>query len=592
MAATWGSGACSRELAELPGLLRLRYTTSHPRDMDDELIAAHRDVPTLMPFLHLPVQSGSDRVLAAMNRKHTAADYLRLVERLRAARPDLALSSDFIVGHPGETEADFEATLALVREVGFAQAYSFKYSPRPGTPAAGAPARCPRPRRTARLQALQALLREQQAAFNAGCVGLICPCCSPVRAAIPARSRGGHRSFSPSMSPGRQDLIGDEIPRADRGRAPQFLVGNPSTRRRRLRLTQPRSAHRHPLPLRRGSGGKAVTLQFSDNTLLPLLLGDHDRHLVRIEQALGVRLSCRGNRVAIAGEAARVDAAQAALQGLWRRLERGESVGRPEVEAAIRLADMEADPRLPLSDLPAIRTRRGAVGPRSPGQAAYIEALASHEMVFGIGPAGTGKTYLAVAQAVAMLQAGKVDRIVLSRPAVEAGERLGFLPGDMKEKVDPYLRPLYDALHDMMPAEQVIRRLANGEIEVAPLAFMRGRTLAHCLRHSGRGAEHHAGADEDVADPDGRGDAHGGDRRSDARWICRPGSARACATRSILWKASRASASSGSSRRDVVRHPLVARIVDAYDQRAAAEGDKRREARRARRGRRARETVG
>jgi phosphate starvation-inducible protein PhoH and related proteins len=223
--------------------------------------------------------------------------------------------------------------------------------------------------------------------------------------------------------------------------------------------------------------GKAVTLQFSDNTLLPLLLGDHDRHMVRIEQALGVRLSCRGNRVAITGEPSRVDAAQATLEGLWRRLERGESIGRQDVEAAIRLAEADTDPRLPLSDVPAIRTRRGAVGPRSPGQAAYIEALATHEMVFGVGPAGTGKTYLAVAQAVAMLQAGRVDRIVLSRPAVEAGERLGFLPGDMKEKVDPYLRPLYDALHDMLPAEQVIRRLSNGEIEVAPLAFMRGRTL-------------------------------------------------------------------------------------------------------------------
>jgi len=129
--------------------------------------------------------------------------------------------------------------------------------------------------------------------------------------------------------------------------------------------------------------------------------------------------------------------------------------------------------------MPAIRTRKGAVGARSAGQVAYMEALSAHEMVFGVGPAGTGKTYLAVAQAVAMLQAGSVDRIILSRPAVEAGERLGFLPGDMKEKVDPYLRPLYDALHDMMPADQVIRRMANGEIEVAPLAFMRGRTLAH-----------------------------------------------------------------------------------------------------------------
>ena len=136
-------------------------------------------------------------------------------------------------------------------------------------------------------------------------------------------------------------------------------------------------------------------------------------------------------------------------------------------------------------------------------------------MVFGVGPAGTGKTYLAVAQAVAMLQAGKVDRIVLSRPAVEAGERLGFLPGDMKEKVDPYLRPLYDALHDMMPADQVIRRLTNGEIEVAPLAFMRGRTLAHAYAILDEAQNTTAGADEDVADADGGGHADGGDRRPD-----------------------------------------------------------------------------
>jgi phosphate starvation-inducible PhoH-like protein len=324
--------------------------------------------------------------------------------------------------------------------------------------------------------------------------------------------------------------------------------------------------------------GKAVTLQFSDNTLLPLLLGDHDRHMVRIEQALGVRLSCRGNRVAINGEASRVDAAQAALEGLWRRLERGESVGRSEVEAAIRLAD-DTDPRLPLSDLPAIRTRRGAVGPRSPGQAAYIEALSGHDMVFGVGPAGTGKTYLAVAQAVAMLQAGKVDRIVLSRPAVEAGERLGFLPGDMKEKVDPYLRPLYDALHDMMPAEQVVRRLTNGEIEVAPLAFMRGRTLAHA----------YAILDE----------AQNTTAVQMKMWLTRMGEGTRMVVTGDLTQIDLPNGTRSGLRdaldtlegipgiavvrmgtRDVVRHPLVARIVDAYDQRAAAEGDKRREARR------------
>lgn len=327
--------------------------------------------------------------------------------------------------------------------------------------------------------------------------------------------------------------------------------------------------------------GKAVTLQFGDNTLMPLLLGDHDRHLARIEQAMGVRLSCRGNRIAIAGEASRVDAAQSTLQELWRKLERGESVGRQDVETAIRLADAEFDPRLPLPDMPAIRTRRGAVAARSPGQAVYMEALMSHEMVFGVGPAGTGKTYLAVAQAVAMLQSGKVDRIILSRPAVEAGERLGFLPGDMREKVDPYLRPLYDALYDMMPAEQVVRRLEKGEIEIAPLAFMRGRTLAHAyaildeaqnttavqmkmfLTRMGEGTR--MVITGDLSQVDLPGGTRSGLRDALDTLEGIPG------IRVVRF-----------DKRDVVRHPLVAQIVDAYDQRAAAEGDKQREARRSR----------
>jgi phosphate starvation-inducible protein PhoH and related proteins len=227
---------------------------------------------------------------------------------------------------------------------------------------------------------------------------------------------------------------------------------------------------------------RSVTLNFDDNQLLPLLYGEHDRNLARIEMRLGVRIASRGNRLTITGAPERTEVAEAALADLWRRLQKGEHVGSAEVEAAMRMAEgvAEADPRLPLQDIPAIRTRKGAIAPRSPAQAAYMEMLARAEMVFGIGPAGTGKTYLAVAQGVALLQAGRVDRIVLSRPAVEAGEKLGYLPGDLKEKVDPYLRPLYDALHDMMPAEQVKRRMEAGEIEVAPLAFMRGRTLAHC----------------------------------------------------------------------------------------------------------------
>ncbi len=201
-----------RLLAEIPGLARLRYTTSHPRDMADDLIAAHADLPKLMPFLHLPVQSGSDRVLAAMNRRHTAADYLRLVERLRAARPDLAMSSDFIVGHPGETDADFQATLNLIRQVGFSQAFSFKYSPRPGTPAAGAPNQVPEPEKDRRLHALQDLLRAQQTEFNARCVGLTLP----VLITGPGRHPGQIAGRTPYLQPvhltAPENLIGQEIP--------------------------------------------------------------------------------------------------------------------------------------------------------------------------------------------------------------------------------------------------------------------------------------------------------------------------------------------------------------------------------------------
>ncbi|TIQ52432.1 tRNA (N6-isopentenyl adenosine(37)-C2)-methylthiotransferase MiaB [Mesorhizobium sp.] len=167
----WGLGRLLCRLAEIPGLARLRYTTSHPRDMDDELIAAHRDLPALMPYLHLPVQSGSDRILKAMNRRHTARDYLVLIERIRAARGDIAMSGDFIVGFPGETEADFEATLELVHEVSYASAFTFKYSPRPGTPGAEMDGHLSEAVKDERLQRLQALINEQQQSFIASMVG-------------------------------------------------------------------------------------------------------------------------------------------------------------------------------------------------------------------------------------------------------------------------------------------------------------------------------------------------------------------------------------------------------------------------------------
>jgi len=221
----WGLGRLARHLAEIDGLERIRYTTSHPRDMDDELIEAHRDLPQLMPFLHLPVQSGSDRVLAAMNRQHRVADFLTTVERLRAARPDLALSSDFIVGFPGETEADFEATLALLRQVEFAMAYSFKYSARAGTPAAALPAQVPEEVRSERLDRLQALLRQQQLAFNRAMIGRRLP----VLLEKPGRHPGQLIGRSPYLQSVHLDaaaaLIGRIVPVDILALAPNSLAG-------------------------------------------------------------------------------------------------------------------------------------------------------------------------------------------------------------------------------------------------------------------------------------------------------------------------------------------------------------------------------
>ena len=230
------------------------------------------------------------------------------------------------------------------------------------------------------------------------------------------------------------------------------------------------------------AGRARLELEFEQPYLLGPLFGDYDRHLVMIEDRLGVNIAARGNRVMIEGEPDAAARARDVLVGLYNRLDQGHDVDSAAVESVIGMAaqpsldgiiseEVASPPRV------MIRTRKKTIVPRTPVQTIYMEALARDDMIFALGPAGTGKTYLAVAQAVSMLIGGQVDRLILSRPAVEAGERLGFLPGDMKDKVDPYLRPLYDALYDMLPTEQVERRIASGEIEIAPIAFMRGRTL-------------------------------------------------------------------------------------------------------------------
>ena len=232
----------------------------------------------------------------------------------------------------------------------------------------------------------------------------------------------------------------------------------------------------------------AQMMSFDDNSLLAHLVGEHDQNLTRVERRLGVRLVARGNQISIDGPAGSVEQARIVLSTLYDRLRRGMDLDEGEIDAVLRIAPSKhvetrvAEAPLPLwQDQAPLKTRKRQINARSVTQRTYIQALRDHDLVFGLGPAGTGKTYLAVAAAVDMLMSGQVQRIILSRPAVEAGERLGFLPGDLKDKVDPYLRPLYDALHDMLPADQILKRLGNGDIEVAPLAFMRGRTLAHAF---------------------------------------------------------------------------------------------------------------
>ena len=227
-----------------------------------------------------------------------------------------------------------------------------------------------------------------------------------------------------------------------------------------------------------------VVLAFDDNRLASILFGQYGQNLALIERRLGVVAEQRGNHVTIEGSRAGCEQARRVLEGLYEQIKRDHDLTQGDVEGAIRQAIAQGSlfdfvPGEVKSGFEEINVRKRPVRARTKAQDAYIRALKRHSLVFGTGPAGTGKTWLAVAQAVQMFERKEVDRIILSRPAVEAGERLGFLPGDMREKVDPYLRPIYDALYDLMDARIVERALESGEIEIAPLAFMRGRTLSN-----------------------------------------------------------------------------------------------------------------
>jgi phosphate starvation-inducible PhoH-like protein len=246
------------------------------------------------------------------------------------------------------------------------------------------------------------------------------------------------------------------------------------------------AALKRSTPAQVNGGGEPTVVFFDDIRLVRDLLGDYDANLAVLEDRLGVEAVVNGNAVSLRGPEASTATAKSVLEQLYSRLAQGEMIGVGEVVGAIRHARSyePADGLEPGADLPEaqqIRTRKRLITARTPAQSAYLESLQRNDLVFSTGPAGTGKTYLAVAFAAACLESGGCDRLILSRPAVEAGERLGFLPGDMREKVDPYLRPLYDALYDVLPPERVERGIATGVIEIAPLAFMRGRTLSHAI---------------------------------------------------------------------------------------------------------------
>ncbi|KPP89562.1 MAG: PhoH-like protein [Rhodobacteraceae bacterium HLUCCA08] len=315
-----------------------------------------------------------------------------------------------------------------------------------------------------------------------------------------------------------------------------------------------------------------VVLEFPDNFLLIDLCGEHDRHLAEIELKLGVQILRRGNRLTIHGPAAAREQAADVLTALYERLEVGRALEPGDIDRELRLGGTTPEPgglagdQLDLlpRDRVEIKTRKKMVEPRTAAQKAYVQALFEHELAFGIGPAGTGKTYLAVAVGVNMFLAGLVDRIILSRPAVEAGEKLGYLPGDMKDKVDPYMQPLYDALNDFLPSKQVAKLIEDKKIEIAPLAFMRGRTLSNAfvvldeaqnattmqmkmfLTRLGEGSRMVITGDRSQIDLP-RGVASG---LADAE--------------RLLGGIDKISFNYFTAK-DVVRHPLVAAIIEAYD---------------------------
>ncbi|WND04155.1 PhoH family protein [Temperatibacter marinus] len=319
-------------------------------------------------------------------------------------------------------------------------------------------------------------------------------------------------------------------------------------------------------------------IAFEDNRLLSTVFGQHDCHLAHLEEKLGIVLINRGNQVTLNGSQAGCTLAEKALRDLYQMAKQGHALDIADVDGVVRMISGDRNSpeqkviqgrgskRIKEDDQGSLKinTRNRVIQPRTPAQAYYIRSMLKEDMVFGVGPAGTGKTYLAVALAVSNMIAGNVDRIILSRPAVEAGESLGFLPGDLKDKIDPYLRPLYDALYDMLPAEQVAKKMASGEIEIAPLAYMRGRTLSNSFVILDEAQNTTSMQMKMILTRFGENSRMvicGDPSQVDLPGGCRSGLGQAL----DLLKETKGIAVTRFTSKDVVRHPLVARIVDAYD---------------------------
>ena len=450
----WTLGRLLHRLADIPGIARLRYTTSHPRDMDDDLIAAHRDLPALMPQLHLPVQSGSDRILEAMNRRHTRADYLRVVERLRARAARHRVLVGFHRRLSGRDRGGFPRHAAADRRGRlFASAYSFKYSPRPGTPAADMDDQVAggREERAAAAPAGRRSTR-QQAAFNARCRGLhVRRAVREARPRILARSSAARPICSRCRSWRRHRMIGEIAPVTITEVGANSLFGalaapaarDAAARTRSRRSLMPLRPHlarqRIARPRRHGDRRRRADAGRARLRRQPPRLGAVRpvRPEPRADRAPARRRRRAARQSRHARRLARRRRAGAPRAG--RPLRAASSAARTsspgDVEGAIRLAIAQGslfdfDPATARPGFEEINLRKRPVRARTTAQDAYIRALRRHALVFGTGPAGTGKTWLAVAHAVSLFERKEVDRIILSRPAVEAGERLGFLPGD------------------------------------------------------------------------------------------------------------------------------------------------------------------